>query len=203
MTVYAESNFVLELARVQEQHASCAALVALAASGTIRLAVPAYSLAEPFETLGRSSKTRSELARKVDAELRQIARSATNQTDAEALRDITGLLIRSQDEEEEHLRRVQRDLAGSADVLPLTAQVILDAQTLIETQVFDGPQDALVYATVIADLDGTAQGESVFLNRNSKDFDVPDVRSELEERGCLLIPTFDDGLRYVQSKLGL
>ena len=203
MTVYAESNFVLELARVQEQHASCAALVALAASGTVRLAVPAYSLAEPFETLGRSAATRRDLARKVDAELGQIARSAPSRTEAEALRAFTGVLTRSQDDEEERHRRVQRDLAGSADVLPLTVHLVLEAQTLVETQVFEGPQDALVYATVIADLDNRERGESVFLNRNSKDFDVPDVRDGLEERGCRLIPTFDDGLRYVRSRLGL
>ena len=53
MNVYVESNFVLELALLQEQHASCEALLRLCEEGGIQLVIPAYSLAEPYETLTR------------------------------------------------------------------------------------------------------------------------------------------------------
>ena len=51
MNVYVESNFVLELALLQEQFASCEKMLGLCRSGDIPLVIPAYSLAEPYETL--------------------------------------------------------------------------------------------------------------------------------------------------------
>ncbi len=58
MDVYVESNFVLELALLQEQYKSCQELLDLAESKKIRLIVPAFSLAEPYETLIRNNKKR-------------------------------------------------------------------------------------------------------------------------------------------------
>jgi len=46
MNVYVESNFVLEHALEQEQCESCEELIRLASAGSIRLLVPAFSLAE-------------------------------------------------------------------------------------------------------------------------------------------------------------
>jgi hypothetical protein len=53
VNVYVESNFVLELALLQEQHAACEAIVQLCEAGDLRLVLPAYSFMEPFETLRR------------------------------------------------------------------------------------------------------------------------------------------------------
>ena len=53
MNVYVESNFVLELALLQEQSASCEEILGLCEAGRVQLVVPAYSLAEPYETLVR------------------------------------------------------------------------------------------------------------------------------------------------------
>jgi hypothetical protein len=47
MTVYVESNFVLEHSLQQEECDSCAEIMYLASRGRIALAVPAFSLAEP------------------------------------------------------------------------------------------------------------------------------------------------------------
>jgi hypothetical protein len=44
LIVYAETNFVLELALLQEQSASCEQLLAMAEQGTITLAVPAFCI---------------------------------------------------------------------------------------------------------------------------------------------------------------
>lgn len=53
MNVYVESNFVLELALLQEQHVACEEILLLCERGTLRLVMPAYCLMEPYETLGR------------------------------------------------------------------------------------------------------------------------------------------------------
>lgn len=62
MDVYVESNFVLELALLQEQHESCQELLDLAQVKQITLIVPAFSLAEPYETLIRNNKKRQKLS---------------------------------------------------------------------------------------------------------------------------------------------
>ena len=53
MTVFVESNFVLEIALGQEQAAAAEAILQLAEHGTLNLRIPAFALSEPFSTVGR------------------------------------------------------------------------------------------------------------------------------------------------------
>jgi len=73
--VYIESNFVLELALVQEDSTSCEAILQLAETGAIMLAVPAFSLGEPYETLVRRHRERRLLAGALAGEMTQLRRS--------------------------------------------------------------------------------------------------------------------------------
>jgi hypothetical protein len=60
------------------------------------------------------------------------------------------------------------------------------------------PADAAVYASIIEDLPGR-QGLKCFLNRNSKDFDIPDIENELMQHKCKMIPSFKHGVGYIHS----
>lgn len=62
MDVYVETNFVLELALLQEQQQSCQKLLDLAEARRINLILPAFSLTEPYETLIRREKNRRNLS---------------------------------------------------------------------------------------------------------------------------------------------
>ena len=77
MNVYVESNFVLELALIQEQYAGCEEILRLCEAGRIRLVIPAYSLAEPYETLTRHHKQRRRMKQELDAVFRQLSRTAS------------------------------------------------------------------------------------------------------------------------------
>jgi hypothetical protein len=44
---------------------------------------------------------------------------------------------------------------------------------------------------------------SCFLNRNSKDFDDPDIIEMLESKNCKLLFNFDKGRDYVRGLLGI
>ena len=61
MIVYLESNFVLELAYLQEEHESAEEILKLAEEDRIRLVLPAYSVGEPYDSWVRRSKQRTEL----------------------------------------------------------------------------------------------------------------------------------------------
>lgn len=200
MNVYVETNFVLELALVQEQQASCEALLRLSEAGSVGLAIPAYSLVEPYEAIVRRHRQRKKMKADLDVEIGQMTRTAAYSERLSGFQDLTALLIDSADEETKRLEEVRRRLLKACDVIPLDAPC-LAAAVRYQDEHDLSPQDAMVYAAVISHLTRSAAKESCFLNRNSKDFDDPDIVDELQSHACRLIPRFDDGLDHVRNRV--
>lgn len=200
MNIYVESNFVLELALVQEQQASCEEIVRLCEAGGVRLVAPAYSFVEPYETLVRRHSRRKDMKGALDNELGQLIRTADYAVRLSGFKSLTGLLIESADAEANRLEQVRARLLKTCEVVSLDAST-LAAATQYQIQHGLSPQDAIVYASVLSHLMRSTPPVSCFLNRNSKDFDDPDIDDELKRHRCILIPRFDDGLKYVRSHL--
>lgn len=70
------TNFVLELALAQSQAPHCTKLLELGEADSFDLAVPAFCLTEPFDTLGRRHKERQALQERLQRELAQLRRTA-------------------------------------------------------------------------------------------------------------------------------
>ena len=200
MNVYVESNFVLELALLQEQSTSCEEILGLCETGSVQLVVPAYSLAEPYETLTRRQKRRKRLKEELDAELGQIARTATYAERLDGFRDVTALLMNIDDEESKRLEEVRARLTETAEVIPLDTSVLSASTQYQRTHRF-APQDALVYSAVLSHLERARAPRSCFLNRNSRDFDDQTVIEQLERYNCKLLPRFDSGSRFILNTL--
>ena len=201
MNVHVESNFVLELALLQEQSKSCEELLRLCRRRDISLFIPAYSLAEPYETLVRRRKQRLQVKRNLDTELNQIARTATYADHLRRFDELTALLVGSADEDAKRLEKVLTDIVDVADIIPLEAQVLTDSIRYQQIHDFS-PQDAIVHASIISNLRRSSSANpSCFLNRNSKDFDDQNIVDELQRHQCMLLPNFDSGLNFVRSKL--
>ncbi len=198
MNIYVETNFILELALLQEQHASCAEIMRLCETGSARLVIPAYSLAEPYETLTRRHRQRKQMKAALDDELKQLIRTAAYAHRLSGWQEVTALLIDSADEEAKRLDSTRSRLLKIADIIPLEARTLEEAvryQTVHKLS----PQDALVYAAVLLHLKQDKPSQSCFLNRNSKDFDDPDIVEELNTYNCKLLPRFDTGLQFILS----
>ena len=200
MNIYVESNFVLELALVQEQQASCEEIVRLGEARKARLVIPAYSLVEPYDTLVRRHRQRKQMKADLDIELGQLTRTATYSQRLGGFQSLTALLIDSADEEAKRLEDVRARLLNTCEVISLEAST-LSAAARYQIDHDLSPQDALVYASVLSHLTQSAPPKSCFLNRNSKDFDDPDIVDELKRHACTLIPRFDDGLEYVRTHM--
>jgi predicted nucleic acid-binding protein len=200
VNVYVESNFVLELALFQEQHASCEDLLRLCEGGRMQLVIPAYFLAEPYETLTRRHRQRKRMKAELDEELRQLARTATYAQRLSGFQQLTTLLIDSADEEAKRLEGVRARLLQVAEVIPLDVAILTTATQYQRTHGL-APQDAVVYAAVIWHLKQHQMSQSCFLNRNSKDFDDPDLIAELAGYNCKFLPRFDAGYQFVLSHL--
>lgn len=87
----------------------------------------------------------------------------------------------------------------TAHVIPLTSAVLAEAAANEEP--FDlTPQDSLVYTSVITHLQQSSPRGACFLNRNSKDFDNPDIVDELAKHNCRMIARFDQGFSFIQAQ---
>lgn len=199
MIAYVESNFVLELAFRQEHCESCENLLQLAEGGKIELVLPAYCIGEPYERLVRRDRQRRDVHRKLSDELRELGRSASF-TDAVAnLNSLTGLLIEAGEQEMSQLNGILIRLLDTATLISVDHEVLKSALRA-QQNLGLSPQDSIVYASVHSKV-VNANGPQCFLNKNTKDFLIPEIEEEFSAHGCKLIGKFSDGLNYVHSVL--
>jgi len=199
MNVYIESNFVLEQALQQEQSESCDEIVNLAASGRISLIVPAFSLAEPHESISRKANMRSNLIHELQRQLPELSRSRAYRDVLASFGELTDVLIGSAERERDGLKDTIAKLLRIVEVIPLNGRV-LNAGADVQDALRMSGQDAVIFASVEAHLAEKRPHESCFLNRNTRDFDNPDVRERLEKYGCKFFGRFD-GLQYIGHRL--
>lgn len=50
-------------------------------------------------------------------------------------------------------------------------------------------------------LQETGELESCFLNKNTKDFDNPDIVEELDRHHCKMLPRFDQGYDFIRRQI--
>lgn len=196
MNVYVESNFVLELALIQEQHAACESILQLCEGGDLRLVLPAYSLVEPYGTLRRRQSDRKQLKISLEAQFRQLARTATYTEQLRGFENMTSLLVDSAEEEIRRLGSLRARLLTCAELIPLEGSILAHASTYQDKHGLSA-QDAVVYASILVHLDNSNFVASCFLNRDMG-FADPDIVEELKLRGCLFLPGFEIGLQFLR-----
>jgi hypothetical protein len=200
VNIYVETNFVLELTFEQEQWVSCEKILQLCEADQAKLIIPAYSLAEPHDRLYRQAKRRKELQRSLNNELQKLSRTASYKSRIESIKDLESLLVQGNEEEQNRFIQYRNRFFNSGEIVALTTEILIKAATY-ENDYDLPPQDALVYASVIAHLQNSQPLQSCFLNRNSKDFNIPDIKEELNILNCKPIFQFDQGYSFLRSQL--
>jgi len=199
MNVYVETNFVLEIALLQEHHKSCEDILLLCEAGGVRLVLPAYSISEPYEALGRRHRERQTLRKELDQQLRQLARTASHDHKKAGFQDMLAFLTESSEEDEKRLENTRGRLLRVAEIIPLGSEV-LGAATQYQKGHDLKPQDAVVYASVRHHLNQDRPTSSCFLSRD-KDFADPDIIAALEELGCRMLFRFDHGHEFIRGSV--
>lgn len=200
--VYVESNFVLELALLQEQHAACEALLELCAKGRIRLLLPSFAMIEPFGALFRRSAGHRAVKLPVDAALRELGRTASLAAPvSQASVMLHQLLVTNGKDELQRWKDARSRIAAVAELIPFDERV-LPVAVAVEDQFRLTPPDALIYASVRSHLSQTRPSRSCFINRNFEDFNTPPLVNDLQALGCKFLPAFDQGLSFVLGMLG-
>lgn len=201
--IYVETNFVMELALFQEEHAQCRGLLDLAAGTTsAQLALPAFSIGEAYEAFERKRRNRRRLHRELLEEMGQLGRSQDYAERAAELREATAFLVRSGEEQKRRLDATLEEVLEAARILPLEAETFQTAVGYQRTLGL-GPQDALVFASALVDLQQRRADEpSCLLTKNTDDFADDDVVAELDRFGCKPLFTYQTGLNYARGLLG-
>jgi predicted nucleic acid-binding protein len=198
MIVCVESNFILELAFMREEHESCSVLLTLAESHNIELVLPAFSIGEPYEVWVRRYKQRKELHNKLSTEIQELSRSKPYQESSKEYQELTSFLIKTGEEEKRRLDESLDRILNIAKVIPIglnTIRAAINYQKILSLS----PQDSIVYASIIDYLAGASGNPGCFITKNSKDFANPDIKNELVSYNCRLLTTFKDGLGYIRG----
>ena len=200
MTVYIESNFVLEQALEQEQCESCEALVKIAGARVIRILIPAFSLGEPHIALMHKGNEWSRFIPELRKHLSELARSKSYQKDSPAFTELVSLVIATEDRERAQLEAAVDALLNIAEIIPLTSEIFQEAKGF-QAKFDMSFQDSVVLSSVIGHLRGAGPAESCFLNRNTKDFADPNIRDLLDQFGCRFFGRFDNALGFIEAHL--
>ena len=199
MIVYVETNFLLELAYLQERCESCRAILELASSGAITLALPAVSAAEARATWYRRAAERREFHTDLQKQIREISRSEPFRGIVDQSRDVLSALIAGGEESRDRLERAIETFARGATMISLTSEIVAMAR-LHELAYSLTPQDAVVLASVRAHAETNA-GQKVFVSQDAKGFAHPTVYDELAAVECKVLVNFTDALGYVRNAL--
>ena len=201
MNIYVETNFILELVYKQEQYAICEKILEICESKKANLIIPAYSLLEPHEKLIRQANEHLKLQELFNTELRELSLTKSYQNRLDSIEDMRSLIVESNQEIGENFAKYREYLVKIAEIIPLNADILLQAASAEENYKLKDPQDAFVYVSVLKHLQENKPQQACFLNRNSKDFNDPDMLDELQSLNCKMFGEFDGGYKFLQAKL--
>lgn len=198
MMLLVESNFIIELA-AQEEVDQAELLVQSAEKQEYRLFIPAFSLAEAFETYARWRKQRNQSRNDFDAQLRQLARSRDHADLANATRTIADVFSASAIAQAKRLNETLTRLIRCATVLPLDERVIARS---IEAQEDFGleAKDAVVFASVEAGLTSAEDEDGrLFITKDRSGFLRPQVVDHFRALRCDVVPAIGPALGRVKQ----
>lgn len=171
----------------------------MAESQHIELVLPAFSGSEPYERMVRRAKDRKALNEGLASEIKELARSSPYSNIDDTARSLTAILSQSASEEKIRLDHTLLRLTNISRMIPLTSEV-LRLSIQYQDDFALSPQDAIVFASVISDLQTIKkEDQRLFVTRNKGDFLNPDISDLLSTYSCKLLFTFENAVGYVRS----
>jgi predicted nucleic acid-binding protein len=197
VVIYSESNFVLELALGQEQAEAARYLLRTAENRELELAIPVFSLCEPYSAVRQKAADRRKAIGETERAARELARAPEHAGAVSELGPLLNYVIEASKADMDGLEHTIGALLECANVLPMTKEA-LDASLIHQREHGLQPADALIYAIVLNDAAARVEEPKMFVTRNSRDFDLPSIRDQLDRVRCDLLFDF----RAVRGRLG-
>ena len=200
MIVYVETNFLLELAYLQERCESCDEILDFCTDGRISLVVPSFSIAEARRVWDDRLSERNTFQNQLAALIRELARSQPFKALPETSKDLIAALVSSGEAARDRLEQAVAMVARFGLIQPLVDQVLASA-IILEKKFSLSPSDAIVLASVMTHLATAAPGPKCFVSQDAKGFANPGVHDELATFECKVLVNFADAAGYTRSIL--
>ncbi len=199
MNIYVETNFILEIALLQEQRADCEQILTLCNTLDAKLLVPGYCLIEPYETLIRRQRNRTKLKEQLDKELEQISRTETNRESLSEFGNVTEILLKSAQDDSIRFDAVSERMLQVAEVISLNSGVLVSSEKYRHKYRLS-PQDSIVYASILSDLSKHQSSKNFFISRDRK-FSDQDIVEELQSYNCIQLSNFGHAYDAIRHSL--
>lgn len=195
MIVYVETNFLLELAYLQERRESCDVILEMAKAGQITLTLPAFSAAEARATWQRRASERKLFHAELQKHIREISRSETLRKLNDDGKDVLAALVTGAEESRERLEAAIELVEKHGEIIPLDSEMVLFARWY---EFSLSPQDALVLASVRLHAQ-RKPGPKCFVSQDVKGFANPTVDDELSAVDCKVLVNFAHAVAYIRK----
>lgn len=199
MIVYVETNFLIELAYLQERCDSCELILDFAKAWAITLALPAFSAAEARFTLQRRAAERRTVQDSLRKHIREISRSEPYRGLSAQSTDVITALVAGEQEARHRLEAAVQAIEVHGITIPLTGDVLRMARWH-ELNLSLSLQDALVLASVTSHAE-KSDDRKCFISQDFRAFDSPAVSEELSGVGCKFVSNFTDAVGYIKNAL--
>jgi predicted nucleic acid-binding protein len=199
LRIYAETNFLLEYVFDQEQSRSCKNILAIVELGIAELVIPAFSVGEAFGRLNRAHAGREATAKPLRRTLAELSRSPLYKPFVDEAQRTLAFLVTTVDAEVRRYTSLRETLLKGARFAPLDGEILRRADLLAPRFGLEGP-DALVLASILADLESHPTDESWLIERD-RDFGDPGILADLESRNCKVFFSFSSAADALENRL--
>jgi hypothetical protein len=198
--IYAETNFLLNLGLRQEEHLAAAEIVGLAKAGTVKLAIPAFSVFEAINKAHALKNRRRALSSDLGEELKQLKRSTPKPPIIGAFDTVIGQLTLSSGEILTEFQMTMIDVLKWARLIAFDAKT-MDVAVGCQKTLGLSVQDSFVYATIIVDLSELEDEEArCFLSQDRAFIDA--VREQLDGVDCKSFYNYRAALDFAKGANG-
>ena len=199
MIAYVESNFILEVALEQGQAQAAQAIIKLAEEGAIEILFPAFAIGEPYSKLAYRNVDKENVYKMLLAQLDNLQLVGLSGASEFPLALVYSELAKIRRKEVDTLENVIERLLIVGLSIPTDIDVF-KASRIYQVNYGLSPQDAIVYAAVIANLRLQEPARTkCFLSRDEVFKKEPKIKDELAQFQCRFIPSFAGGLEYIRS----
>ena len=200
MITYVESNFILEVALFQEESREANQILELAEQKRIELVFPTFSLSEPFSTITFRDINRKRLAEEMRRETDQLGRSRGKEGVASDLGEAAITLLEVTRTQTNNVESTEKRMLEAGRLIPLDKAIFQRGLDFEKDYGLD-PKDAIIYASIISDLEPRPNEiEKCFVTRDRKLW-VPGMKSEMSRLRCSVLFSFRDALDFITNKL--
>lgn len=202
INVYIETNFLLNIAKKQEESFYSSKILRLAKNKKIILILPIYCIPESYSALFRKHELFRKLKRRAITVLDDINRSRLHKPIYEVYKNLPTEIAVIIQREVNRLDKVITEVWKSAKILNSSSEIHKKGIVFRTTLDLQHEMDAAIFSTIENDLKTTkSSAEKIFLTADEKML-TPELIKLLSQRNCTCFHSFMKAYKFIENRIG-